>query len=170
MGDTDSFVRSRCPVRPACSHGGGSGSTQVRARATRHSRPRPPTRNSQFRRESSSTTPRSSPQRHARLIKDRSGRNRSRLLPLGRPFPPRRVFVARRDSRRPAPLLYNAFASQLLTRHFRNESSEFGARHVGADSLQSLHEVLAHAILSAFLTLERESKGAGARLPALPLR
>ena len=152
MGDTDSFVRSRCPVRPACSHGGGSGSTQVRARATRHSRPRPPTRNSQFRRESSSTTPRSSPQRHARLIKGRSGRNRSLLLPLGRPFPPRRVFVARRETQEdrlrfcttPSPLN----CSRVI---FRNESSEFGARYVGADSLQSVHEVLAHAILSALL-------------------
>lgn len=64
----------------------------------------------------------------------------------------------------PSPSMHGAFTSQLLARHLQNESLELCARQIFADVLQSLREVFAHAILSALLTLQIESKGADDRL------
>lgn len=60
--------------------------------------------------------------------------------------------------------MHGAFTSQLLARHLQNESLELCARQIFADVLQPLREVFAHAILSALLTLQIETKGAEDRL------
>jgi hypothetical protein len=62
--------------------------------------------------------------------------------------------------------MHDAFASELLAGHFQNKGFELCARQIFADALESAHEVFAHAILSALLTLEIESKGAEDRFPA----